>query len=265
MRFGDAAIKLGFLTPTDVEFALSRQFSYPYPLHGDNGISEDLVAAHAPFTPQVEALRAVRTQLMLRWFDSDSAHKTLAIVSAEHDEGRSFIAANLAVAFSQLGEHTLLVDADLRDPCQHRLFGLDNRAGLSAVLSGRGGPEAIQRVSALIDLSVLPAGAVPPNPAELLSRPPFEQLLAHLTTNFDIIILLGVGTAAYSQVYIRLRNAQLLEEYVVHIPIVVLAGVDDFEAKITAWFAQGAHYWGDLHEIWPCAGDDGNRLHCNRS
>jgi len=189
MRFGDAAIKLGFLTPTDVEFALSRQFSYPYPLHGDNGISEDLVAAYAPFTPQVEALRAVRTQLMLRWFDSDSAHKTLAIVSAEHDEGRSFIAANLAVAFSQLGEHTLLVDADLRDPCQHRFFGLDNRAGLSAVLSGRGGPEAIQRVSALVDLSVLPAGAVPPNPAELLSRPPFEQLLAHLTTNFDIIIL----------------------------------------------------------------------------
>lgn len=188
LRFGDAGIQLGLLTQTDVEFALSRQFDYPYLLRGESAVSEDLVAAYAPFSSQVEALRALRGQLMLHWFDSNPAHKALAIVSADRNEGRSFIAANLAVVFSQLGEQTLLIDADMRNPCQHTLFCLDNGVGLSAVLSGRGGHDAIQRIPALRDLSVLPAGAVPPNPAELLSRPPFPRLLHDLVAQFDIII-----------------------------------------------------------------------------
>jgi chain length determinant protein tyrosine kinase EpsG len=189
LRFGDAAIQLGLLTKEDIDFAIARQFDYPYLLRGQSAVSEDLVAAYAPFTPQVEALRALRSQLMLRWFDTDVSHKALAIVSAERKEGRSFIAANLAIVFSQLGEHTLLVDADMRNPSQHRYFGLENRAGLSAVLTGRGGPETIQRIPALRDLSVLPAGAQPPNPSELLARPEFAQLLKDLANEFDILIL----------------------------------------------------------------------------
>ena len=189
LRFGDAAMQLGLLNQADIEFAISRQFDYPYLLRGQSAVSEELIAAYAPFTPQVEALRALRSQLMLRWFDVDPARKALAVVSAERNEGRSFIAANLAVAFSQLGEHTLLIDADMRNPSQHRLFGLDNRAGLSAVLTGRGGPEAIQRIPALRDLSVLPAGVQPPNPSELLARPEFAQLLQEMAREFDILIL----------------------------------------------------------------------------
>jgi len=177
LRFGDAATRLGLLKQSDIDFALARQFDYPYLLRGQSLVSEELVAAYSPFTPQVEALRALRSQLMLRWFDTDPAHKALAVVSAERREGRSFIAGNLAIVFSQLGEHTLLIDADMRNPCQHTLFGLENRAGLSAVLSGRGGPDTIQRIPSLLDLSVLTAGAQPPNPSELLSRPLFSQLL----------------------------------------------------------------------------------------
>ncbi len=198
LRFGDAATKLGLITQADIEFVLSRQFDYPYLLRGQSGVSEDLVAAYAPFSPQVETLRALRSQLMVRWFDTNPARKALAIVSAARNEGRSFIAANLAVVFSQLGEHTLLIDADLRNPCQHKLFGLDNRAGLSAVLSGRGGPEAIQRIPALRDLSVLPAGALPPNPLELLARPLFLQLLQELANEFDVIILDSPAAAEYA-------------------------------------------------------------------
>ena len=99
------------------------------------------------------------------------------------------------MVFSQLGEHTLLIDADLRNPRQHQLFGLDNRAGLSAVLSGRGRPEAIQRIPLLLDLSVLPAGAQPPNPSELLGRPNFSQLLQDLANEFDVILLDTPATA----------------------------------------------------------------------
>ena len=134
----------------------------------------------------------------MRWLEGDPVHKALAIVSAERSEGRSFIAANLAVVFSQLGEHTLLVDADMRNSCQHELFGLANRTGLSALLSGRAGLEAIQRIPSFLDLSVLPAGAEPPNPAELLARPLFPQLLKNLAQEFDVILIDSPPAADYA-------------------------------------------------------------------
>ena len=189
LRFGDAALQLGVLMKADIDYALSRQFDFPYLQRGETSVSEEVVAAFAPFGPQVEAIRALRSQLMLRWLDSDPAYKALAVVSAARKEGRSFIASNLAVAFSQLGRRTLLVDADLRNPCQHRLFGIDNRVGLSAVLSGRAGPETVQRIPALPSLSVLPAGALPPNPEELLARPIFAELLHQLAAHLDVILL----------------------------------------------------------------------------
>ena len=189
LPFGDAAIQIGLLTQADIDFALARQFGYPYLLPGDSAISQELIAAYAPFSPQAEGLRALRSQLMLRWFDADPAHKALAIVSAERKEGRSFIAANLAVVCSQLGERTLLIDADMRNPCQHRLFGLGNHVGLSAVLTGRGSREAIVRIDSLLNVSVLPAGAPPPNPSELLGRPLFRQLLRELANEYDVILL----------------------------------------------------------------------------
>ena len=189
LRFGDAALQLGLLTQADIDYALSCQFDFPYLLRGQSAVSEEVIAAYAPFAPQVEALRALRSQLVLRWFDADPANNALAILSAERKEGRSFIAANLAVVFSQLGERTLLIDADLRNPCQHRLFGIDSHTGLSGVLAGRAGPEAVQRIPALANLSVLPAGTLPPNPQELLARPLFPQLLKQLAPQLDVIIL----------------------------------------------------------------------------
>ena len=189
LRFGEAAVKLGLVTEIDIEVALSRQFDYPYLRQNDHSLGAELVAAYQPFSPQVEALRSLRSQLMLRWFDIDSQRKALAVVSPERGEGRSFIAANLAVIFSQLGEHTLLIDADLRNPRQHALFKLGNSIGLSALLSGRGGRESVQRVPSLVDLSVLPAGSLPPNPQELLSRSVFTRLLEELAAEFDVIII----------------------------------------------------------------------------
>jgi protein-tyrosine kinase len=198
LRFGDAGIKLGLLTQADVDFALARQFGHPCLVRGESKVSEELTAAYRPLSPQTDALRTLRSQLMLRWFDSDPAHKALAIVSAQGGEGRSFIAANLAVVFSQLGERTLLIDADMRKSRQHDLFGLENRAGLSAVLSSRGGPEVIQRVPGLLDLSVLPAGVRPPNPLDLLARPLFRRLLGELAKQFDVMLLDSPPAAEYA-------------------------------------------------------------------
>jgi protein-tyrosine kinase len=197
LRFGDAATQLGLLTHADIEFALSRQFGHPYLLRGESKVSEELVAAYAPLSHQSEALRALRNQVITRWFDGNPAHKALAIVSAERKEGRSFLAANLAVVFSQLGAHTLLIDADMRNSRQQALFGLDNRAGLSAVLSGRAGLDAVQRIPGL-DLSVLPAGVQPPNPHELLARPLFPKMLEELERKFEVILLDSPAAALYA-------------------------------------------------------------------
>jgi receptor protein-tyrosine kinase len=189
LRFGDAGKELGLLSQSDIDHALARQFDYAYLRRGESGVSEEVIAAYDPFCPQVEALRTLRSELMLRWFDGDPVRKALAIVSASGKEGRSYIAANLAVVFAQLGGRTLLIDADLRNARQHALFALENRVGLSALLAGRAGPEAVQRIPALANLSVLPAGVLPPNPQELLARPLFGHLLRQLAEHVDFILL----------------------------------------------------------------------------
>ncbi|MGH6831090.1 MAG: polysaccharide biosynthesis tyrosine autokinase, partial [Methylocella sp.] len=117
----------------------------------------------------------------------------LAVVSPISGEGRTYVTANLAVAFSQLGKTTLLIDADLRAPRQHRIFNVTNPIGLSTILSGRAGMEAIEPISHFGILSVLPAGPVPPNPLELLSRPEFSKLLKESARRYEVIL---VDTAA---------------------------------------------------------------------
>jgi protein-tyrosine kinase len=188
LRFGEAAVKLGFITEQDVQQALARQYDYPYILPGSSPVSEAVVAAYQPFSHQVEALRAIRSQLMVRWLAAGSG-KVLAVLSPNRKEGRSYLAANLSVVFSQLGERTLLIDADMRNPRQHVLFGLDSGAGLSTLLAGRAGWEAMRKVPGLIDLSVLPAGPIPPNPGELVTRPNFGDALEQAARQFDVVIV----------------------------------------------------------------------------
>jgi protein-tyrosine kinase len=91
--------------------------------------------------------------------------------------------------FSQLGEKTLLIDADMRNPRQHQLFSLPNQYGLSAFLTGRTNGSAIERVRHFENLSVLPAGATPPNPLELVSRHEFAALLTNEVGNYDVVIV----------------------------------------------------------------------------
>jgi receptor protein-tyrosine kinase len=100
------------------------------------------------------------------------------------------LAANLAIVFCQVGEKTLLIDADMRHPRQHDLFQLDPSVGLSSVLSGRASwQDAIRHVPDLEDLWVLPAGPKPPNPQELLARGGFSKRIRELREDYDVIIL----------------------------------------------------------------------------
>jgi protein-tyrosine kinase len=186
IRFGEAARRLGLVTDSDIEQVLAHQFDYPYLPQGPGQCSPHLVAAHAPFSAPVEALRAVRSQLTLRWFGR--GRKSLVVLGIDGGDGSSLFAANLAVVFSQLGEHTLLVDANLRKPDQHRIFGLKEGPGLSDLLAGRAELEVIDQIEALPGLHVLQAGTMPPNPHELLSRIAFGNLQALLEARFDVVL-----------------------------------------------------------------------------
>ncbi|SDH35876.1 MULTISPECIES: chain length determinant protein tyrosine kinase EpsG [unclassified Duganella] len=186
LRFGEAAQRLGLVTAADIEMVLARQFDYPYLQRGQGNFADELVAAYAPFSPQVEMLRAVRSQLMLRWFNGE--RKALAVLAVNPGEGASLFAANLAVVFSQLGEQTLLVDANLRQPRQSQIFSLDTKQGLSDILVGRADLDVIAKVPSFVDLSVLPCGTLPPNPQELLSRSTFLQVNLEVSNRYDVVL-----------------------------------------------------------------------------
>ncbi|MBY0234520.1 MAG: polysaccharide biosynthesis tyrosine autokinase [Burkholderiaceae bacterium] len=190
VRFGEAAVALGFVSADDVLFALAQQFHYPYAAEERRAASPELVTLNEPFSVQAEAFRAIRSQVMMRVFgETDVRRDALAIISPEQGDGKTFFAANLAVALAQLGGRTLLVDADMRSPRQHEVFNLTANAGLSSILSGRSEAQVIQQVVGVPSLFVLPVGVVPPNPSELIERPAFGLLMRELATKFDHVVV----------------------------------------------------------------------------
>ena len=189
IRFGEAAIALGFASTDDVLFALSQQFHYPYAAEDRRKANPELVALNQPFGVQAESFRAIRSQIMMRLFNEGQERRAIAVVSPDSGDGKTFFSANLAITLAQLGGRTLLVDADMRGPRQHAVFGIDNNAGLSGILSGRAEAKVIQQVVGVPSLFVLPVGITPPNPLELVERPAFGLLIRELLSKFDHVVV----------------------------------------------------------------------------
>ena len=188
LKFGDAAKQLGLITEVDLQQALSRQFDYTYLPAENKQYSQDLVAAYQPFSAQVESFRVLRSQLLFRWLSE--GFKTISVVGANSKEGASYVAANLAIVFSQLGKRTLLIDGNLRQPRLQKMFALKQNFGLSDILIDRTPrTELLNIIPDIPNLTVLGAGTLPPNPQELLSREVFLQLIKYASTIFDIIII----------------------------------------------------------------------------
>jgi capsular exopolysaccharide synthesis family protein len=115
--------------------------------------------------------------------------KTILITSPEPYEGKSTVSANLAIAFAQAGQKTLILDADLRRPRVHELFGLDRDIGLTTLLVGEASMEEVIRETGIDNLYAITCGPIPPNPAELLESERMREVLEELKQKFDIIIL----------------------------------------------------------------------------
>lgn len=189
LRFGEAAVALGLATDEDILFALSQQFHYPYAPEERRNLNPELITAAKPFSTQSEAFRAIRSQIMMRVFNGEEPRRALAVVSPNSGDGKTFFTANIAVVLSQLGGRTLLVDADMRGPRQHEVFGVRGTAGLSGLLSGRAESNVITQVPDLPSLFLLPVGITPPNPLELVERPAFGLLIRELLTKFDHVVI----------------------------------------------------------------------------
>jgi succinoglycan biosynthesis transport protein ExoP len=149
-------------------------------------VTPDLVVHQAPLSGPAEAARALRTNI--QFLSPDKPFKKLLVTSAGPSEGKTTVAVSLAIAMAQADQRVLLVDCDLRRPRVHRVFGKKNDIGLTVALLGDDVLTDSLLPTDIPNLSVLPAGPIPPNPAELLQSDRFARVVADLSERFDRII-----------------------------------------------------------------------------
>ena len=146
-----------------------------------------LYAHHHPKSVEAESYRGVRTALYFNVHGK--GHKVVQVTSPNSGVGKSTMAANLAISIAQSKKKVLLVDADMRRPSIHKLFGISSEVGLSSVIVEEVEPKDAIQATSIPGLSILPCGPIPPNPAELLTAPRFEELLGHLREQYDFVIV----------------------------------------------------------------------------
>lgn len=137
-------------------------------------------------SPAVESLRTIRTNIRLAHPDVNA--KTLLITSSVSQEGKTTVSSNIAVSFALAGRKTLLVDTDMRKPRVHKLFGLDNKEGISTYMLGEKPIDQLIRRNVYQGLDVLFCGPIPPNPAEMMESKRFHDMVDRLKEIYDIVI-----------------------------------------------------------------------------
>lgn len=162
-------------------------------LIGDNGSQEESEARSTNLmmldnrSSAAEAYRVLRTSMLLS--AAGSPPKTILITSAQAGEGKTTTVVNTAISLAQLGASVLIIDCDLRKPSAHKAFGLDHSRGVSTYLSREIEIDGLIHKLQIANLSLLPCGPIPPNPAELLSSDRMKNMLAMLAERYDHILI----------------------------------------------------------------------------
>ena len=155
-------------------------------------MKEELVIHNKPKSNISEDIRTIRTNLMFT--SSDEESQVILVTSSIPGEGKSFISSNLATAFAQTDETTLLIDCDLRLGRIHKIFGVSNDKGFSNLLASQSVVNCADFIkkTPIPNLYVIPRGTVPPNPSELLNSTNTKRVINFLKENFSRIIFDGV-------------------------------------------------------------------------
>jgi capsular exopolysaccharide synthesis family protein len=186
------------------------------PSKGGTEFKRRLITYEDPKSPISESYRTLRTNIS--YSSSNTKVKSLLISSSQPGEGKSTTAANLAIAFAQLRRKTLLIDADLRKPVQHNVFGLSRGPGLSEYLIGESEDvNTIISKTKIENLSLVTAGALPPNPSELLGSDRMSRLVDSLEQEWDMVVW-------DSPPIVAVTDASMISAEIDAIAIVVKAG-----------------------------------------
>lgn len=189
LAFGAEYLDRSIISQQQVEESLGLTFLGIVPSieRGKGGEAQDLYVHAAPQSAVAECLRSVRTNLL--FMSPDKPPRTIMVTSSGPQEGKTTTATSLAITMAVNGSRVLLVDADMRRPRVHRIFGLTSQAGLSSLILGEGKLAELAKPTVVENLWVLPCGPIPPNPAELLHTAAFQRILAEAGAAFDRVIV----------------------------------------------------------------------------
>ncbi len=157
------------------------------PRRGMSAATPELVVHEHPLSPVGEAVRSVRTNLM--FMNPDRPHRTLLVTSAVPAEGKTTVACSIAVSMAQGGLRTVIIDCDLRRPRLHRIFDRVGDPGVTSLIVGEATLDDVAKPTQVDNLYCIPAGPVPPNPADMLHSERFRQFLADASERFDRVII----------------------------------------------------------------------------
>lgn len=188
-----------FRTPAEIRRRLGLPVIGHVPFIAPDDKAKNLVAAgttaldpmlcthYASNSVESEAYRGVRTAL---YFNTRGAgHQVIQVTSPNASDGKSTLAANLAVSIAQSGKRTVLIDCDFRKPRVHKIFNVPGTVGMASVIAGQATIESAIQQSAVPNLSILPCGPRPANPAELLTSPRFKDVLDAIRTHYDFVLV----------------------------------------------------------------------------
>ncbi|HID07142.1 MAG TPA: polysaccharide biosynthesis tyrosine autokinase [Armatimonadetes bacterium] len=183
LEFLDTTIR----SPEEVERLIGVKALALVPYIREERYQQDIVALMRSKSPPSEALRVLRSNL--KFVSAGNTMKAWMITSTHAREGKTLVSSALGIALAQGGQRVVLLDADLRHPGLHRVFGLNNAVGLTSILVGDFDLQQALQPTGVDNLELLASGPIPPNPAELLDSPRMQSLIEQLKNYADVVVI----------------------------------------------------------------------------